>query len=72
MGFCDVKCIKHGHDIGRHNMQCIRLWRLRLLTLPMSACVDQNEPEVALQSIDISQFAPRLMRIGDAMKQYQR
>src|SRR5215471_3439043 len=72
MRFFDCQRVEHHGDIGDPIVEGVRLRVVRFITTAVTARIDQHQPVIALQGIDITALVPVLDRLQEPVLQDQR
>jgi hypothetical protein len=64
--------IEHGHDVSDDVLETVSLGFMGLIARPVPAGIDQNEPVLVLERLDIAEFVPALQAVPKPMLADQR
>jgi hypothetical protein len=72
VGLGNGEIIKYGHDIDRDVLEAVGLGLMRFIARPVPSSIDQDEPLLVLERLDIAEFIPAFQAIPKSMLEDQR
>jgi hypothetical protein len=71
VGSGNVEIIQDSGDVGDIALRFVGVGLMRLVACPMATSVNQDEPVLRLQPVDISGLVPRLQAVGEPVLNQQ-